>query len=130
MAGGQVLSGEINFKRKLKRIRAADGTGVPRAIEYDGKSELTGSLRCRYDSAAMLNDARADTERAITMALLKSEFRGLSITVAHALLDETPVGAEGPDGVEIDIPLNGFQDATDAALKVTALSGVASFATL
>jgi len=130
VSGGQVLSGEINFKRKLKRIRSADATGLPRAIQYDGKSELTGSLRCRYDSMAMLNDARGDTERAIVMELLRSSVRGMRITVAHGLLDEVPVGADGPDGVEIDIPLTGYQNSADPALQITALSSVASFATL
>lgn len=130
VAGGQVMSGEIVFKRKLKRIRSADGTGVPRAIQYDGKSELTGSLHCRYESQAMLADARADTERAVVLELLKSATRGIRFNVAHGLLDETPVGAEGPDGVEIDIPLIGYQNAADPALQVTALSSLASLADL
>lgn len=130
VAGGQVMSGEINFKRKLKRIRSADATGLPRAIQYDGKSELTGSLHCRYDSMTMLNDARADTERAIVLELLKSAARGYRMTLAHGLLDEVPVGADGPDGVEIDIPLTGFQNSSDPALQILALSAVESFATL
>lgn len=130
VSGGVVMSGEINFKRKLKRVRVADATGLPRAIQYDGKSELTGSLRCRYENRTMLNDAIANTERALVMELLRTSVRGIRMTVAHGLLDEVPVGADGPDGVEIDIPLTGFQNASDAALQVTALSSVASFATL
>lgn len=130
VAGGTIMNGELVFKRKLKRIRGADGTGKPRAIQYDGKSELTGSVRCRYESQAMLNDARSDTERVIELQLLKTAQRGYKFQVGHGLLNETPVGAEGPDGVEIDIPLIGFQNAADPALLVTALTAVASHATL
>lgn len=130
VSGGQVMSGELEFKRKLKRVRGADGTGAPRAVQYDGKSELTGSLRCRYESQTMLADARADTERAIVLELLSSATRGIRFTAAHGLLDETPIDIGGPDGVEIDIPLIGYQNASDPALQVTCLSGVASYATL
>lgn len=130
VAGGQVMSGEIMHKRKLKRIRAADGTGVPRAIQYDGKSETTGGLHCRYETQAMLADARSDTERTVELQLLKSGPRGYKFKLSHSLLDETPVGADGPDGIEIDIPVTGYQSPTNPSLLVTALTAVESHATL
>jgi hypothetical protein len=130
VAGGQIIGGEFTFKRKLKRIRAADATGKPNRIEYDGKSSLGGSLKLRYGGQSIITDAWARTERAMQMELLRTSVRGLRFLTGHALLDETPIGADGPDGIEVDIPLMGYQNTADAALQLTALSSVASFATL
>ncbi len=130
VSGGSSIGGKLSFKRKIKRVRSADGTGKPRAVQYDGKSEVTGSLKCRYESQTMLADAWAQTERAITLELLKSATRGVRFAIAHALLDEVPVSIDGPDGVEFDLPFTGYQTTVDPALQVTALSATASLATL
>lgn len=127
VSGGQLIGGELSFKRKLKRIRSADGTGKPTAIEYDGKSTLGGSVKLRYRNQSIITDAWSRTERAMQMELLRSATRGFRLLAGHALLDETPIGADGPDGVEVDVPLMAYQTAADAALAVTALSGEASF---
>jgi len=130
VSGGQLIGGELTFKRKLKRIRSADGTGKPTKIEYDGKSTLGGNVKLRYANQSIISDAWSRTERAMTMELLRTATRGLRFSTSHALLDEVPVGADGPDGIEIDIPLMGYQNATDPALTCTALSPTATFTTL
>lgn len=130
VSGGQLIGGEMTFTRKLKRIRAADGTGKPNRIEYDGKSSLGGSVKLRYGGQSIVADAWARTERSMQMELLRSSVRGIRLLTGHALLDVVPVGRDGPDGVEIDIPLMGYQNAADPALTLTALSSAASFATL
>lgn len=129
VAGGQIIGGEITFKRKLKRIRSADGTGVPNRVEYDGKSTLGGSIKLRYGGQSIISDAWSRTEREIQLEILRSSARGFNLLCGHAVLDEVPVGRDGPDGVEIDIPLMAYQDPTDAALIITALSQFAQFAT-
>lgn len=128
VAGGQLIGGELTFKRKLKRIRSGDGTGRPSRIEYDGKSALSGSIKLRYTDQTVVADAWARTERTLQMELLRSLGRGLKVLTSHALLDVVPVGRDGPDGVEIDIPLVGYQSASDPALTLTALSGSATLA--
>lgn len=126
VSGGQVMGGKITFKRNLKRVYAADGSAHPVAIEYQGKSTLEGELNCRYANQTMLADARARTERAITMELLTNANRGLRFLMGQALLAETPVDISGPDGVEFAIPIKGHQSASVAALQAVALSGSAS----
>jgi hypothetical protein len=126
VAGGQIIGGEFTFKRKLKRIRAADATGRPNRIEYDGKSTLSGSVKLRYGGQSIISDAWSRTERAMELNLFRTSVRGFRFQTGHALLDETPVGADGPDGIEIDIPLTAYQSGADSAFKITALSGVAS----
>lgn len=130
VSGGQLIGGELTFKRNLKRIRAADGTGLPNRIEYNGKSTLSGSVKLRYANQSIISDAWSRTERAMQMELLRSSVRGLRFLCGHALLDETPIGADGPDGVEVDVPLMAYQSASDPALRITALSAVESLATL
>ena len=130
VAGGQIIGGELVFTRKLKRIRSADATGLANRIELDGKSTLGGSLKLRYQNQTILADGWNRTERATVMELLKSATRGFRLTCAHALLDETPVDRGGPDGVELDVPLAAYQSASNPALKVEALSSIASLAAL
>lgn len=130
VSGGQLIGGELTFKRNLKRIRAADGTGLPNRIEYNGKSSLTGSVRLRYANQSIIADAWSRTERTMQMELLRTAARGVRFLCGHALLDETPIGADGPDGVEVDVPLMAYQSATNPALRVTALSSIASLASL
>lgn len=130
VSGGQILTGELTFKRKLKRTRSADGTGVPRAVEIDGKSTLGGSIKIRYANQTILADAWSGTEREVVMELLRTAARGFTFTAGQALLDEVPVPREGPDGVEMEIPLTAYQDVTSPALLITALSGTAAFADL
>ena len=130
VAGGQIIGGELTFKRKLKRIRSADGTGLASAIEYDGKSTLSGSIKLRYRTQSIIQDAWSRTERVVAMELMRAAERGLQFQCGHAVLDEAPIDISGPDGVEFDLPLNAYQSATDVALLIAALSGTASFATL
>jgi len=130
VSGGQLIGGELTFKRNLKRIRSANGTGLPSGVEYNGKSSLSGSVKLRYKNQSIIADAWSRTERAMQMELLRSTVRGIRFLTGHALLDETPIGADGPDGVEVDIPLMGYQSAVDPALRITALSSVATLATL
>lgn len=127
VSGGQIIGGEAVFKRKLKRIRSADGTGVPSRVEYDGKSTLSGNLKLRYKDQGIIADAWSRTERAAVLELLKSATRGLSVEVSHALLDEQPISIDGPDGVEFDLPLMGYQRVVKPALSITHMSGTADY---
>ncbi len=45
VAGGDLMGGKFSHKRTLKRLRAADGTGIPYAVELDAVSELSGDIR-------------------------------------------------------------------------------------
>lgn len=130
VSGGQLIGGELTFKRNLKRIRAADGTGLPNRIEYNGKSSLTGSVKLRYQNQSIIADAWSRTERAMQMELMRNATRGIRLLAGQALLDETPIGADGPDGIEVDIPLTAYQNVAKPALAITALSPTASLATL
>lgn len=122
----QVIGGKTSFKRNLKRHRNADGTGVPYAVEYNGKSTLEGSLKVRYTGSTMNADAVARTARATVLELLTSATRGLRFTMATMRLGRTPVPIEGPDGVEFDFPFKGWQTSGNAALVVKALTSAAT----
>jgi len=130
IAGGQIIGGELTFKRNLKRIRAADGTGKPNRIEYNGKSSLTGSVRLRYADQTIIADAWSRTERAMALELFRETDRGLRLACGQALLDETPIGADGPDGVEVDVPLMAYQSTGSPALTISALSNITAFDTV
>lgn len=117
-----VIGGKMNFKRTLKRHRNADGTGVPYAVEYNGKSSLEGSFKVRYTGQTMNTDAMNRTVRETVLELLSNADRGLRFTLPTMRLGRTPVPIEGPDGVEFDFPWRAWQTSGAAALAVAALS--------
>lgn len=127
VAGGDIIGGKLEFSRKLKRHRAADGTGLPYAVEQDGISELTGSLRARYSGTeTMYDDASAKTERAIEMQLMRTAARGIKINLPHARLSRTPIDVDGPDGIELDYNFRAWQTSADAAMEFRTLNGSAT----
>jgi len=128
VAGGNIIGGKFTFKRNLKRHRAADGTGVPYAVEVDNISQLTGSIRVRFDDGSLLDDAFARTEQTLAIELLKSSVRGVKFQIPHQRLSRTPTDIPGPGGLEMDIPLRGWQTSSDAALLVQVLSSAATTA--
>lgn len=122
VAGGQIIGGKLTYKRKLKRLRAADATGKPYGVEVDGRSSFDGSVRVRYGSQAMLADAMARTERTLALELKRTATRGVRLDVAHMRVARTPTPVEGPDGIEFDLPFKGWQTAADPALLLKVLS--------
>lgn len=128
VAGGNIIGGKFTFKRTLKRHRAADGTGVPYSVEVDNISQLTGSIRVRFDDGTLLDDAFARTERTLALHLLRSSVRGVKFSLPHQRLSRTPTDIPGPGGLEMDIPLRGWQTSSDAALLAQVLSGAATTA--
>ncbi|NBB64665.1 hypothetical protein GVN18_36015 [Pseudomonas sp. ODNR1LW] len=125
--GGQLIGGELTFKRNLKRIRAADGTGKPSRIEYNGKSSLSGSVKLRYADQSIIADAWSRTERSMALELFREADRGVRFLCGQALLDETPIGADGPDGVEVDVPVTAYQGFLSPALTITTFGPAAPF---
>lgn len=123
VAGGNIIGGKFTFKRTLKRLRAADGTGIPYAVEVDNISALTGSIRVRFDDGGLLDDAFARTERTLALQLMRAAARGVKFAMPHARLSRTPTDIPGPGGLEMDIPLRGWQTSSDAALTAQVLNG-------
>lgn len=128
VAGGNIIGGKFTYKRTLKRHRSADGTGVAYSVEVDNISSLSGSIRARFDDGALLDDAFDRTERTLALELLRSSVRGVKFSLPHQRLSRTPTDIPGPGGLEMDMPLRGWQTSSDAALLVQVLSGVATTA--
>ena len=125
-AVASVIGGKLSFKRNLKRHRNADGTGVPYAVEYNGKSSLEGTFKVRYTGSTLNADAVARTARQTILELLTNANRGLRFTLATMRLGRTPVPIEGPDGVEFEFAWKAWQTSGNAAMVVRALSAAAT----
>lgn len=128
VSGGDLIGGKLSFKRTLKRVRGADGTGLPFAVEPDGISELTGSIRARYNDDTHYADAAAKTERALSLQLMRTATRGVKFDLPKMRLSRTPTAVEGPGGVEIEYPFRAWQGVSTPALEARVLNGQATMA--
>jgi hypothetical protein len=128
VGGGDIMGGRLQFNRTLKRIRAADGTGVPYKVEQDGTSRLEGSLRLRYDDDDFVDDGIGKTARAFSIELMRTAARGLQFEMDNMRLSRTPIDIDGPDGVEYEMAFKAWQDSDSPALRALALNGSATVA--
>lgn len=128
VAGGDLIGGKFTFARKLKRYRAADGTGLPYSVEQNGKSTLTGTLRTRCRADTFYDDGVGQVERALSLQLLKSSVRGLKFDLPHMRINRTPIDINGADEIEQNYEFRAWQTTSDAVLSATALSGVETIA--
>ena len=126
VSGGDIMSGKIDFKRNLLRVRAADGSGIPYAVERNGISTLTGSIHIRYHGDTFYTDGVNQTVRDLSIELMRTEARGIQVAMANMRLDRTPVDISGPDGVEMDINFRAWQTTDDPALALTVLNSTAT----
>lgn len=126
VSGFPILSGNFSFKRKLKRVRAADGTGKAYDVQVDGISSLDGKIHVRYNDSTLQADALSRTERPLSLQLLRTVSRGVKFDMAHMRLDVTPIEISGPDGVEQDITFKAWQNTSDPALTATVINGTAT----
>lgn len=122
VAGGDLIGGKFTFARKLKRYRAADGTGLPYSVEQNGKSTLTGSLRTRCRSDAIYDDGAGQVERTLGLQLLKSATRGAKWDLPHMRVNRTPINIEGADEIEQNYDFRAWQTTSDAALAASILN--------
>lgn len=118
VAGGDLMGGKFTHKRTVKRLRSADGTGLPYAVELDAVSELTGDLRTRFHDDTFYDDGVAKTARALGLYLLTSADRGIKFDFPNARLSRAPVDVDGPNGVEYSPSFRAWQ--TGAAALMTA----------
>lgn len=128
-AGGAIMGGKVTFTRKLKRTRAADGTGIPVSIDLQSKSTLEGSIHVRYKDQTLNADAIAQTLRDINIALGTDTNDQITWDMPNCRLARTPMSITGPDGIEMDFSFKGWQDATNAAFN-TSLKNAAATATI
>lgn len=128
VSGGDIMGGRLQFNRTLKRVRAADGSGVPYKVELDGTSRLEGSLRLRYDDDSFVDDGIAKTARAFSIELMRTAARGLQFEMDNMRLSRTPIDIDGPDGVEYEMAFKAWQDSDSPALRAIALNGSATVA--
>jgi hypothetical protein len=122
VAGGDLIGGKFTFARKLKRYRAADGTGIPYSVEQNGKSTLSGSLRTRCRADTIYDDGVAHTPRSLSLQLLRAAGRGMKFDMAHMRVNRTPISIEGADEIEQNYDYRAWQTTADAALNVTAMN--------
>lgn len=122
VSGGDLMGGKFTFTRKLKRVRGADGTGIPYAIEYDGISSLKGSIRTRSHDETFVDDAVAKTARTFALHMLNTSSNGMKFIMANMRLDRSPISVSGPAGVEHEFGFTTWQSNSDAVLKVQALN--------
>lgn len=118
VAGGDLMGGKFSHKRTVKRLRSADGTGLPYAVELDAVSELTGEIRTRFHDDTFYDDGVAMTTRALGLYLLTSATRGIKFDFPTARLSRAPVDVDGPAGVEYSPSFRAWQ--TGAAALMTA----------
>lgn len=126
--GGDLIGGKFSFARKLKRLRAADGSGFPYKVIQDGRATLTTSLMTRYEDDTFADDGISRAERAVSIELMADAARGLQIEFANHRINRTPLSVEGPDGIELNFEGRAFKKGADAAMVVRALSSAATVA--
>ncbi|MEH0194573.1 phage tail tube protein [Caulobacter sp. CCNWLY153] len=128
VAGGDLMGGKFTYTRKLKRLRSADGTGLPYAVVLDGISTLTGSVRTRFENDNFVDDAVAKTERALSLQLMNSATRGIKWDLPHQRLSRQPLSVDGPGGLELSFDFRAWQTTADAAMTSRVLNGSATAA--
>ena len=128
VAGGDLMGGKFTHTRNLKRLRAADGTGVPVAVELDAISQITGSIRSRFHDDTFYDDGVAKTARALGIYLMTagSAVRGVKFDFAAARLQRANVSVDGPGGIEFNPDFKAWQTSSAAALVAKVLNGTAT----
>lgn len=126
--GGDLMGGKFTYSRPLKRYRSADGTGIPYDVDQEQASQLTGSIRTRFQSDTFYDDGVAQTERALAIQLMSSATRGIKFALPHMRLARTAVGVDGPGGIEMNFDFRAWQTQADAAMGVTVANGTATAA--
>jgi len=126
VAGGDLVGGKFTHKRTLKRVRGADGTGVPYAVEREAITQVTGDLSTRFHDDTFYDDARNKTARALGIYLLSTALRGIKFDFANARLSRMPVDVGDPSALEYNPSLRAWQDPTNPALVAKVLNSAAT----
>jgi hypothetical protein len=126
IAGGDLIGGKFSHKRTLKRIRSADGTGLPYVVELDAVSEISGEIRTRFHDDTFADDGIASTTRALGLYLMTNATRGIKFDFAAARLARTPLTIDGPGGVEYSPSFKAWQTSGAAAMIARTLNSQAT----
>lgn len=126
VSGGDLMGGSFSFKRTLKRVRSADGTGLPFEVQYEDASSLTGSIRTRSNDETFQGDAIAKTARTFELQLMNSGVNGIKFLMPNMRLSRKPIDISGPGGVEDEFSFRAWQTTSAAALEVRTLNQTAT----
>lgn len=128
VAGGDIVGGKFTHKRNLKRVRQADGTGLPYAVERESGAQLSGDLQTRFHDDTFYDDARNKQARALGIYLMTTAARGIKFDFGRSRLSRMPVDVSDQSALEYNPTFRAWQDASNPALVAKVLSSAATVA--
>lgn len=115
---GTVSSLELNLTNNLDPSFVVGAETTPQLIY--GRSNLTGTMTCYFEDAALLNKFIHETESSLSVTLTDPAGNELQVDVPRLKYTGGDVPASDADGAALlTLPFQGLYDATDGNFKLT-----------
>jgi len=125
LANAKLVDAKIGFGLDTSNY-VIGGAGVLGSLP-DTLMDVSGNLTTLFENTTLLTKAIASTESALVLTFTDSATSALSITFPEVKYARNSPGIEGPQGIAIALPWNGYYDnnADTTSVKVVLTNSVA-----
>lgn len=115
VAYGNVVSASLNYSNNLDPVAVIRSDGLIAGAD-PGLSELTGTLRARFDDSQLYDDAVNDTELELQYGFIVNAHTQLLFTAHNARLPIVKQEVSGPGGIEASFDWRGAVDNVEGVM--------------
>jgi hypothetical protein len=126
-AVGDVIALQAKYDNKVKAQDFINGTKYISGFDLDTEATWEGTVRIRFRTAALYDQARARTASAMELLWQVSSTRSLSLLSGVTRFDPFGIPVPGPAGIEVSVPFFAEQTSGAAMLIATLKTATATF---